>query len=224
MRTHTSTAQTDVASVAFGIAAAAGLLHAVASLYWAVGGRWQLESVGEWAVELARESPVEIGLALGLIALVKAVAAVVPMVNERRKSRFYRPIRWCGWSGGVVLVVWGGVSSLSACAGARRPRLAQQWIQPDHHDRARLHMGSAVCSVGCRAPDGPMAHQARTTSGAPRPLSAINGGWRTGNRLPPAPLAIPLPTVRYHRTCISGFLAEIDPETGYMSEAPSDSP
>ena len=116
MRTHSSTAQTDVASVAFGIAAAAGLLHAVASLYWAVGGRWQLESVGEWAVELARESPVEIGLALGLIALVKAVAAVVPMVNERRESRLYRPIRWCGWSGGVVLVVWGGVSSLSACA------------------------------------------------------------------------------------------------------------
>lgn len=71
MRTHTSSPQTDVASVAFGIAASAGLLHAVASLYWAVGGRWQLESVGEWAVELARESPVEIGLALGLIALVK---------------------------------------------------------------------------------------------------------------------------------------------------------
>ena len=116
MRTHTSTAQTDVASVAFGIAAAAGLLHAVASLYWAAGGRWQLESVGEWAVELARENPVKVGLALALIALAKAVAAVVPMVNERRKSRVYRPIRWCGWSGGVVLVVWGGVSSLSACA------------------------------------------------------------------------------------------------------------
>ena len=48
--------------------------------------------------------------------------------------------------------------------------------------------------------------------------------WRTGNRLPTAPLPIPLPTVRYHRTCISGFLAEIDPETGYMSEAPFDDP
>ena len=48
--------------------------------------------------------------------------------------------------------------------------------------------------------------------------------WRTGNRLPPAPLPIPLPTVRYHRTCISGFLAEIDPETGYLSETSFDDP
>lgn len=108
--------RTDVASLAFGVAAAAGLLHAVASFYWALGGRWQLDSVGDWAVTLAEEHPVQIGLALGLITVVKAAAAVVPLMNERRRSRFYRPLRWCGWGGGAVLLLWGGISALSAIA------------------------------------------------------------------------------------------------------------
>ena len=76
------------------------------------------------------------------------------------------------------------------------------------------------------APDGGSRY---TWVSGPNPGYGFQSGapsvaWRTGDRLPPAPLPIPLPTVRYHRTCISEFLAEIDPETGYMSEAPSGSP
>ncbi|MFC3963117.1 DUF3995 domain-containing protein [Nocardia jiangsuensis] len=108
--------RTDVASAAFGVAAAAGLVHAAASLFWALGGRWQLESVGQWAVQLAHDHPIRVGLLLGLVTLVKVAAAVVPLVNERREGRFHRSLRWGGWAGGAVLVVWGGLSSLSACA------------------------------------------------------------------------------------------------------------
>jgi hypothetical protein len=98
------------------IAAAAGLLHAAVSLYWALGGRWQLESVGDWAVQLADDHPVGAGLGLALVALAKGVTAVFPLMNERRKTRYYRWIRILGWSGGIVLVAWGGLSTISAWA------------------------------------------------------------------------------------------------------------
>ncbi|MDV6276534.1 DUF3995 domain-containing protein [Rhodococcus erythropolis] len=116
MRTQALPGRSDTASVAFRVAAAAGLLHAAASLFWALGGRWQLESVGEWAAALAQEHPVRVGLALGLITLVKASAAVVPLLNERHRSRFHQQIRLGGWTGDVLLVGWGTLSSLSACA------------------------------------------------------------------------------------------------------------
>ncbi|WP_207838712.1 DUF3995 domain-containing protein [Williamsia soli] len=105
-----------IATLAFTTAAIAGLLHGAASLYWAVGGRWQLESVGGWAVELADEHPIGSGIGLGLLAVLKALAAVVPAINERWHSPFYRAVRSCSWAGGVLLVVWGGMSALSAWA------------------------------------------------------------------------------------------------------------
>lgn len=98
------------------VAAATGLLHAAVSLFWALGGRWQLESVGDWAVQLADDHPVEAGLGLTLVAVVKGLVAIVPLVNERRETRFYRWIRVLGWSAGVILLAWGGVSTISAWA------------------------------------------------------------------------------------------------------------
>lgn len=99
---------------AFVVAAIAGLLHATPSVYWALGGRWQLESVGDWAVRLADDQPLAAGFGLAGLGFVKAAAAVAPLVNERRKSFLYRPIRFCGWVGAVVFVAWGGLSTLSA--------------------------------------------------------------------------------------------------------------
>lgn len=104
------------ARVAFIIAASAGLLHAAASLYWALGGRWQLESVGEWAVHLADEHPVGAGLGLGALAALKAAAAVAPALNETRKTRLHGFIRLCGWAGAAVLIIWGALSMVSAWA------------------------------------------------------------------------------------------------------------
>lgn len=75
----------------------------------AIGGRWQLESVGRWAVELADEHPIGSGIGLGLLAVLKALAAVTPAFNERWQGHFYRAVRSCGWVGGVLLVGWGGL-------------------------------------------------------------------------------------------------------------------
>ena len=45
-------------------AAAAGLVHAGFSLYWAFGGRRLLGTVGQWLVDLARARPVAAGAVL----------------------------------------------------------------------------------------------------------------------------------------------------------------
>jgi hypothetical protein len=50
--------------------------HQIRVLLRAIGGRWQLESVGRWAVELADEHPIGSGIGLGLLAVLKALAAV----------------------------------------------------------------------------------------------------------------------------------------------------
>ncbi|OZG30560.1 hypothetical protein BH683_003340 [Williamsia sp. 1138] len=90
--------------------------HQIRVLLRAIGGRWQLESVGRWAVELADEHPIGSGIGLGLLAVLKALAAVTPAFNERWQGHSYRAVRSCGWVGGVLLVGWGGLSTLSAWA------------------------------------------------------------------------------------------------------------
>lgn len=127
-----------VSSLGFAAAAVAGLLHGTASLYWAIGGRWQLESVGDWAVELVDDHPIWSGVGLGLLAVLKALAATVPALNERQKGSGYRAIRLCSWAGGVLLVAWGGLSTMSAWA------VLAGVITPDGgYDRATM-VGHAV--------------------------------------------------------------------------------
>ena len=52
--------------------------------------------------------------------------------------------------------------------------------------------------------------------GSGAPAIARRGVGRSTSSLPP----IPTRTIAQHRTSIRGFLAEIDPDTGYMTEAP----
>lgn len=98
------------------VAAVAGLVHAASSLYWALGGTWLLPTVGRWAVRLSEQDPVRAGLALGVIALGKALAAVVPVAVDA--GRTARPGLWRGisWAGGCLLVVYGGVNTAVALA------------------------------------------------------------------------------------------------------------
>lgn len=140
-RVQTSSGTTRItkpAAVAFLLAAAAGLLHAAASVYWAVGGRWQLASVGDWAVALADDRPVASGLALGVVAVMKAGAAVLPWVNERVRGPVHRQVRMCWWCAGGVLFVWGAVSTVSAAAV-----LAGVIVPDGGYDRAAM-IGHAV--------------------------------------------------------------------------------
>lgn len=106
----------SIASVAAMVACGTGLIHAASSLYWAVGGTWLLDTVGQWAVDLVERSPLEAGFLLGIIAIVKAVASIVPVLVDR--GRMPRPRFWRAlcWVGGPVLVVYGGVNVVVSVA------------------------------------------------------------------------------------------------------------
>nr|BFE56093.1 DUF3995 domain-containing protein [Dactylosporangium thailandense] len=105
-------------------AAAAGLVHAGFSLYWALGGRRLLPTVGQWAVTAAREAPVTAGLVLVAVAAVKCVVVAVPLVAAGRPLP--RPGVWraFAWLAAVVLTGYGALNSVVAwlvLGGALRP-------------------------------------------------------------------------------------------------------
>jgi len=101
------------------VAGAAGVVHATASLYWAVGGQWLLATVGQWAVDLSARAPLRAGIALGLVALVKLVAAAVPIAVAYGKVRWRRFWRAVSWMGGSVLVIYGGINIVVSAAVLR---------------------------------------------------------------------------------------------------------
>lgn len=94
------------------VAAAAGLLHAGFSAYWAAGGGLLLDTVGEWAVELRDSAPGAAAAGLGAIALLKAIAAVLPVAVAY--GRIPRPAVWrvLSWLGAVGLVLYGGANTV----------------------------------------------------------------------------------------------------------------
>ena|SRR5699024_9713627 len=119
--------------IAFGL----GLGHAAFSFYWAVGGMWLLDTVGQWAVEAQRETP---GLALAVllsITAVKVAAAIVPVAAQYRKldhRRFWRAICWIG---GVGIAIYGAFNTVVALAVLARV------IQPAGGYDARAMIGHA---------------------------------------------------------------------------------
>lgn len=88
-------------------AAAAGLLHAAFTLYWASGGRWLLSTVGAWAVRLADSRPVVAAALLGIVAVVKIAGSVVPVLVEAGRIRGRRRWRALEWAGAAVLIAYG---------------------------------------------------------------------------------------------------------------------
>ena len=95
-------------------AMALGLVHAAWSFYWAFGGSWLLDTVGQWAVVSQLHQPVQTFFVLSGIGLVKTAAAVIPVLVECGKlggRRFWRLISWVG---GVGLVIYGGVYAITA--------------------------------------------------------------------------------------------------------------
>jgi uncharacterized protein DUF3995 len=101
-----------------------GVLHAAASLYWALGGQWLLATVGQWAVDLSAEAPFAAGIALGLIALLKFSAATIPIGVAYGKVPWARFWRAVSWAGGLLLIAYGGLNtavSAAVLAGLIRP-------------------------------------------------------------------------------------------------------
>ncbi|ACL41359.1 conserved hypothetical protein [Pseudarthrobacter chlorophenolicus A6] len=106
------------------VAGVAGTVHAAFSAYWAAGGQWLLATVGTWAVDLSADAPLEAGLALAGIAVVKLLAAAIPVGAAYGRVPWpglWRRVAWCG---GSFLVVYGGVNaavSSAVLAGLIRP-------------------------------------------------------------------------------------------------------
>jgi Protein of unknown function (DUF3995) len=96
------------------VACVIGLIHAGFSLYWALGGRWLLDTVGQWATNLASQSPRAVFAALAFIAVLKATAAIIPMLNASGTLPFARLWRGLSWVGGIFLVLYGGLNTLVA--------------------------------------------------------------------------------------------------------------
>ena len=95
-------------------AAAVGLLHAAFSLYWALGGRWLLRTVGAWAVQLADSSPAAAGVVLGVVAALKLAGAVVPVMVETGRLGGRRAWRALAWTGACGLIAYGLLNVLVA--------------------------------------------------------------------------------------------------------------
>ena len=102
----------------------AGAVHAGFSLYWALGGRWLLATVGQWAMDLADRSPQATAIALGLVAAAKLLGAVIPIGVAYGRMPWPRLWRGFSWVGGLLLVGYGGVNTVVAIAvlaGVIRP-------------------------------------------------------------------------------------------------------
>lgn len=91
------------------IAAGAGLIHATTSLYWAGGGTWLIETVGDASARL-EASGLTVALALGAAAIAKAALAVAPL---RLASSRVPVVRGLLWVLALVLAVYGTVLTIA---------------------------------------------------------------------------------------------------------------
>ncbi|PWD51035.1 DUF3995 domain-containing protein [Serinibacter arcticus] len=89
-------------------AAVVGLLHAAISAYWAAGGTWLLETLGE---RVLTTFDGRLWL-LAPLVVVKAVAAVGPAWLDARRWPWRRVTRTLAWLAVVVLVGWGGANTV----------------------------------------------------------------------------------------------------------------
>jgi Protein of unknown function (DUF3995) len=91
-----------------------GLAYAAISAYWALGGTWLLDTVG-----IALSKPGQAGRTAALLtvwaaAVVKAIAAVLPVVAAGGWHRvadrgWLRPVRVLAWTEAVILTGYGSV-------------------------------------------------------------------------------------------------------------------
>ena len=93
-----------------------GLIHAAFSLYWALGGTWLLDTVGQGPQGLVKSGPLSAGLALGLIALFKTLAAVIPLFNAQGRMPWPKLWRGISWVGSLFLILYGGFVTLTSLA------------------------------------------------------------------------------------------------------------
>ena len=108
-RARSSRQDNTICWIALLTAAAAGTVHGLFSLYWAMGGDWLLESLGDDLIEAFSDSR----WLLLPVGLVKIFAGVLPLVLARWEWPAPRLSRSACWVGAIVLVLWGGANTIA---------------------------------------------------------------------------------------------------------------
>lgn len=99
-------------------AAVLGIVHGGFSLYWALGGRWLLGTVGDWAIDWADRSPAVAAGTLLAVAAVKFVGAIAPVLYQA--GQLPGPARvWKALfaAGAVLLMGYGALNTVGAWIG-----------------------------------------------------------------------------------------------------------
>ena len=117
-----------------------GLAYAAISVYWAVGGRWLLNTVGIWLSQPGQAGHLAALLAVWGAAAVKAVAAVLPLLAigvwpRTTNGALRRLARVLTWIEAAILVGYGLVPTASGLllqagvikAAAPADHLALKW-------------------------------------------------------------------------------------------------
>lgn len=93
---------------AFVIAAVLGTVHALVSLYWALGGNRLLDTLGE---RITTEFTDRRWLLLPVV-VVKLVAALAPLWLDRHGWPARAVTRGLSWLAAAVLLLWGGLNTV----------------------------------------------------------------------------------------------------------------
>ena len=129
-----------------------GLAYAAISVYWAVGGRWLLNTVG-----ISLSQPGQAGHLVALLAVwgaaaVKAVAAVLPLLAigvwpRTANGALRRLARVLTWIEAAILVGYGGPDRERAAGPGRRDRGGRP-CRPPGPEMARIPLGPLVPDLG----------------------------------------------------------------------------
>ena len=107
-RSHPEGASSRIVARLFVVAAVVGSAHGVVSLYWASGGVLLIETVSVGIRSTFEQQLWMIGI-IGLFKLVAAMAPLLLLLSGWPWRRFWRTL--C-WAGSILLVTWGGLTSL----------------------------------------------------------------------------------------------------------------
>jgi len=88
------------------VALVLGLGYALVSAYWGSGGTWLLDTLGGSLEEATRRDGIGVAVALWAVALVKVIAAVLPLLATR-VTRHRRKLRALAWIEACVLTGYG---------------------------------------------------------------------------------------------------------------------
>jgi hypothetical protein len=153
-----------------------GLLQALLSAYWAVGGPVGLDQVGGKIAELARERSPGVIAGMWLVVLAKVIGAVLGLAVVRRWGRRVprRLLLTACWGATTVLVGYGGLTvagELLSWAGVIHPAAPIVWEPFMWHmlvwDPAFLVWGLFLGAATWRSP---VLYPPRARRGAARPV------------------------------------------------------